>query len=98
IPNPRDPETRWRTNRPRSSWESLAPLMAPAGVTAISGRVLTLDGRPLPGVTLEMDGPREREPARSGRFLLLAPAVGAGRHVLEIEGEPASRPGRTYGF
>jgi hypothetical protein len=26
------------------------------GVTAGSGRVLTLDGRPLPGVTLEIDG------------------------------------------
>jgi RHS repeat-associated protein len=98
IPDPRNPDERWRTNRPRSSWESLAPLMAPAGVTAISGRVLTLDGRPLPGVTLEMDGARETETDRSGRFLLLAPAVGAGRHVLEIEGETANRPNRKYGF
>jgi hypothetical protein len=30
----------WRANRPPSSWESLAPL----GVTAVSGRVLRLDG------------------------------------------------------
>jgi RHS repeat-associated protein len=98
IPDPRNPDERWRTNRPRSSWESLAPLVAPPGVTAISGRVLTLDGRPLPGVTLEMDGARETETDRTGRFLLLAPSVGAGRHVLEIEGETANRPNRTYGF
>lgn len=37
-------EKGWRTNRPPAPWESLAPLMAPPGVTAVSGRVLRLDG------------------------------------------------------
>jgi hypothetical protein len=32
----------------------------------------------------------------TGRFLLTD--IEAGRHELEIEGESANRPGRTYGF
>ena len=44
-------------------------LMAPEGVTAVSGRVLRLDGRPLPDVTLEIDG-HETTTDRTGRFLL----------------------------
>ena len=87
----------WRTNRPASPWESLPPLVAPHGVTAISGRVLTLNGRPLPGVTLSMEGART-ESDRTGRFLLQVPTAAAGRQVLEIEGSTANWPGRTYGF
>src|SRR5439155_22774655 len=98
VPDASSVKNGWRTNRPPSPWESLAPLMAPPGVTAISGRVLTLDGRPLPRVTLEMKGAGETESDRTGRFLLLAPSIGAGRHVLEIKGETASRPNRRYGF
>ena len=49
IPDTASMEKGWRTNRPPSPWESLPALMAANGVTAVSGRVLTLDGRPLPG-------------------------------------------------
>jgi RHS repeat-associated protein len=87
----------WRSNREPSPWETLAPLMAPPGVTAVSGRVLTLDGRPLPGVTLSVEGGGEAESDRTGRFLLLASAA-TGRQVLEIDGASANRAGRRYGF
>ena len=44
------------TGRAESPWQKLKPLLAPPGVTAISGQVLRLDGAPLPGVTMEIDG------------------------------------------
>jgi len=88
----------WRTGRPASSWESLAPLMAPPGVTAISGRVLTLDGRPLAGVSLSVEGDATSHSDRTGRFLLELTAGATARRVLRIDGGPASRPNRRYGF
>ena len=97
VPDAGSSSKGWRSNRPPSPWESLAPLMGPLGVTAISGRALTLDGRPLARVTLEMEGAKA-ESDRTGRFLLLIPSVGSGRHVLEIHGDTANRPARTYGF
>jgi RHS repeat-associated protein len=87
----------WRANRPPSPWESLDPLMAPPGVTAISGRVLTLDGRPLPDVTLTLDDGAMAHSDRTGRFLLQVQSP-RDRDVIAIDGAPASRPGRKYGF
>ena len=98
IPDADSIRNGWRTNRPPSPWESLAPLTAPPGVTAISGRVLTLDGRPLPGVTLAVEDDASTESDRTGRFLLVLKNTAAGRRVLQIEGETASRPNRKYGF
>jgi RHS repeat-associated protein len=97
TPEAASAERGWKANRPASPWETLDPLMAPPGVTAVSGRVLTLDGRPLRGVTLEVDG-RKTEADRTGRFLLMLPVGTSGRHVLDILGETASHPGRKYGF
>jgi len=88
----------WRINRPPSPWESLSPLVAPPGVTAISGRVLTLDGQPLRDVTLAIEGGGTTRSDRTGRFLLRSPSLSAGRHVLQIAGETANRAGRKYGF
>jgi len=98
IPDADSVKNGWRTNRPPSPWESLAPLMAPPGVTAISGRVLTLDGRPLPGMTLRVEDDASTESDRTGRFLLVLKNGADGRRVLQIDGETASRPNRTYGF
>jgi YD repeat-containing protein len=97
MPNAQDGEHGWRTNRPPSPWESLAPLMAPAGVTAVSGRVLRLDGRPLPEVTLEIDG-HETQTDRTGRFLLAMDPWTSRMAELAIDARTASRPNRTYGF
>ena len=92
-PNPRNG---WRTNRPESSWQSLPPLMAAQGVTALSGQVLRLDGRPLADVTLAIEG-REAHTDRTGRFLLKLEDVASGRHELLIDGRSASRGARVYG-
>jgi len=98
IPDANSVKNGWRTNRPPSPWESLAPLMAPPGATAISGRVLTLDGRPLAGVTLRVEDDASTESDQTGRFLLVLKNGADGRRVLQIDGETASRPNRKYGF
>jgi hypothetical protein len=87
----------WRSGRGPSPWETLAPLQAPPGVTAVSGRVLRLDGRPLPDVTLELEG-HETEADRTGRFLLRIEGLATGEHTLEIDARTANTPRRTYGF
>jgi len=87
----------WRSNRERSTWELLEPLEAPVGVTALAGRVLRLNGRPLPGVTLEVDG-RKAQTDRTGRFVLALEGMSSGEVKLEIDGRTASRGNRTYGF
>jgi hypothetical protein len=87
----------WRTHRAPSLWQTLSPLRAEPGVTALAGQVLTLDGRPLPDVTLAI-GRDSTRTDRTGRFLLRVPTAGPGRHELAIAGATASRPHRTYGF
>ena len=98
VPDARSRRTGWRTERPASPWESLPPLMAAPGVTAISGRVLTLDGRPLAGVSLGVEGDASVHSDRTGRFLLELRSGATARRVLRIDGGPASRPTRRYGF
>lgn len=84
----------WQSRLKRSSWEDQAPLLAPAGETALSGCVLTLTGQPLSDVTISVNGVSTRTDA-SGRFLL---SVQAGHYVMLIDGRTANRPGRTYGI
>jgi RHS repeat-associated protein len=100
IPDAADREKRngWRANRPPSPWESLPPLTAPPGVTAISGRVLTLDGKPLPDVTLSVEGDGDAHSDRTGRFLVTLKSAATHRRVLRIDGKTASRPKKRYGF
>jgi RHS repeat-associated protein len=84
-----------RTGRLVSKWQDLPLLEAPPGVTALAGQVLQLNGDPLPGVTLEVDG-RHTRSDRTGRFLL-ADLPDAGVRVLVIDGRSAHRRGATYG-
>lgn len=72
----------------------LPPLEVPAGVTALAGQVLRLDGRPLASVTLEIEGQTTQTDSR-GRFLLSE--VPPGRHVLIRDGRTTGTPGRTCG-
>jgi RHS repeat-associated protein len=92
-----DAENGWRTGRAPSPWQSLPALAAPPGVTALAGQVLRLNGAPLPGVTLGMDGHAARTD-RSGRFLLLIDGLASGEHTLAIDARTASRGARAYGF
>ena len=83
-----------RDGKPYSRWQSLPPLTAPPGTTALAGQVLRLNGQPLPYVTLRI-GARAARTDHTGRFLLTG--VGAGRQELIMDGSTANQPGRTYG-
>lgn len=73
-----------------------APLQGPDGVTSLSGRVVDLDGRGLPGVELSAVGAKATSDA-SGRFLLTYVQPGAG--VLHIDGRHAgAKRDADYGF
>ena len=88
----------WLDDRPsRLALAVAAAAGGEAGLTALAGQVLRLDGRPLSRVRLEMEG-RETRTDGTGRFLLLLDGLVTGEHTLEIDGHTASRPGRTYGF
>ncbi len=84
----------WKTGRPPSRWQSLPPLQAPPGVTALAGQVLTLAGEPLAATTLKIQSTAVSTDD-TGRFLLLLD--GHGHHELLIDGRTASDRRRTYG-
>jgi RHS repeat-associated protein len=89
------PTPDWRSDRGESDVQKLPSLKAPDGVTALAGRVLRMNGKPLEHVTLTI-GKRHVETDDTGRFLLTD--VPAGHQVLEIDGTTANRPGKTYGY
>ena len=84
----------WKTGQAPSPWQNLPPLQAASGVTALAGQVLTLNGKPLRNVTLQIDEHRVRT-NRQGQFLLTG--LEAGFHELVIDGRTANTPRRTYG-
>jgi len=74
---------RWTDGRALRE-RKLSPLAkAPAGITAVAGRVLRINGEPLAGVTLKIGGISSTSDSE-GAFLLSDVSVGYG--VLEIDG------------
>ena len=73
----------------------LSLLQAKPGKTALTGQVLTLEGKPLAGVTLKINK-RKTRTDQHGQFLLVVPT--GGLHELEIDGRTANRGKMTYGF
>ncbi|MHB8388942.1 MAG: RHS repeat-associated core domain-containing protein [Acidobacteriaceae bacterium] len=72
-----------------------APLLqAPAGVTALSGRVLLQNGTPLPGVAVSVGALRTVTDA-AGRFLLSP--LPAGHVEFIVDGRTADGDGQHYG-
>lgn len=95
IPGPEALRGDWRSKRGASPLQQLPALHAAAGVTALAGQVLLLDGSAgvnvtitLAGITTYTDG--------TGRFLL--ENVPTGTQTLLIDGRSANRPGQTYGL
>jgi RHS repeat-associated protein len=84
----------WQTGRPPSPLTQLAPLPVSSDITSVAGQVLTLNGEPLEGVTLELDK-QSATTDETGRFVLSD--VPSGHQVLEIDGTTANRAGKTYG-
>ncbi len=88
------PNASWTAPDGTTQFQSLPPLQAAHGATALAGQVLKLNGWPLEHVTLEMDGKRV-ETDHTGRFLLRG--LTAGHHVLWIDGTTANRSEASYG-
>ena len=84
----------WVTGRAASPWERVPLAVAPAGVTALSGRVLRLDGMPLADVRISV-GDRATCTDPSGRFLLTD--VPDGIQEVLLDGSTAGRTGHRYG-
>ncbi len=95
IPDANNLQGDWRTGRKDSEWQSIPALQAEAGATALAGQVLTLNGNPLAGVTLQIDKASALTD-ETGRFLLQS--LTSGHHELLIDGRSASRGGKTYGI
>src|SRR5882724_250268 len=85
----------WTCNCPTSTWQAMPSLQAGAGVTALAGQVLKLDGTPLKHVTL-MIGDRKAFTDATGRFLLTN--IPAGHSTMTILGNTANTSTRTYGI
>jgi RHS repeat-associated protein len=84
-----------QTGPQTSDAADMAPLVAPFGVTALSGQVLRLNGMPLAQVGLSV-GNHHTLSDKTGRFIL--ENVEAGNRVLLIEGKSANKDGKTYGL
>jgi hypothetical protein len=77
--------------KPHSDWQDLPPLMATPGITALSGQVLDLRGRPLANVVLKAEGHDggETRTARTddtGRFLIQDAATGWNELIIDGRG------------
>ena len=83
----------------RSKGKEIIPqepaLQAEPGATALSGRILTLLGKPLADVTISVDGQAVKTDD-TGRFLLSS--LSSGHRVMLIDGRTASKGGRAYGI
>jgi RHS repeat-associated protein len=91
-----DGPSAWRTNLPPSPWQQLPPLQAAAGVSAVAGQVLRLNGRPLADVTLDIDG-HVAHTDGTGRFLVVLDQVDARHEELWVDGRSANHGQITYG-
>jgi RHS repeat-associated protein len=99
VPNENHLHGNWRTSRARSPLQDLPPLSAPAGVTALAGQVLTIDGRALANVTLSI-GSQTAQTDVTGRFLLSGLATSSSRSLqtLNIDASTANQGKARYGY
>ncbi|WP_150118990.1 RHS repeat-associated core domain-containing protein [Massilia sp. NR 4-1] len=85
----------WRAKRGESPMQKLPPLQAPPGETALAGQVLTMHGRGLRNVRLQI-GDQTVLSDDTGRFLLRG--IPAGVQVLSIDGFAADKEATRYGY
>jgi RHS repeat-associated protein len=89
------PTSDWMTHNPISKSQSLSPLQAPLGVTALAGQVLKLDGSPLAHVNLQI-GNNKAFTDGTGRFLLTQ--IPAGHSSMRVIANTANSAKRSYGI
>ncbi len=95
IPGPAQFHGDWRAHRKPPQLSKAKPPVASAGVTALSGLVLRLNGIPLANVTLSV-GSRSAKTDADGFFLLTD--IPAGKQTLTIDGVTANRTDASYGL
>lgn len=95
LPGPQHLNGRWHAERAPSPLQALPPLEARAGITAVAGQVLGMNGHAVPGVTLRI-GEQEARTDVTGRFLLQGLEPGFAK--LEIDGASANRADARYGY
>jgi RHS repeat-associated protein len=94
LPPKPDRERNWLVGSSSSPWIDLPPLEATADSTALAGQVLRVDGLPLAGVSVSIEGTSSQaKTGRAGRFLI--EDLPAGHQELVVNGE--GRDGRRYG-
>ncbi|MEU7854269.1 RHS repeat-associated core domain-containing protein [Nonomuraea sp. NPDC049141] len=79
----------------RAEPATIEPALASTGVTALSGVIRTIDGKPLPKVALTVGRVKGTTDGK-GRFLLTG--LPAGTSTLDVDGAAASTKGHRYGF
>ena len=84
----------WNAGQIKTPYGGYAVPRAGRGVTAVAGRVLTVDGRPLAGVSLSI-GKQVARSNGNGGFLLRD--VPAGHQVLLIDGSTATNSKSSFG-
>ncbi|GAB1646586.1 RHS repeat-associated core domain-containing protein [Krasilnikovia sp. MM14-A1259] len=93
TPDPRNLSGQdWTTHRSDPTRHDVTPppLRAAHGATALAGRLLTLDGRPLKGAAVSIDSTHTTTDV-AGRFLLSG--LHAGHRVLRADGSTAGKYG-----
>jgi RHS repeat-associated protein len=95
-PHQRDRGKRWAAHRGSSQFTRLGPYQAPPGITAVAGQALKLNGLPLAGVRVSLEGHAGSTLTdETGRFILPAPP--GHRQVLMIDGQTAGKHGLRFG-
>lgn len=95
VPGPENFRGDWRSKGRDTSSDGPPALQALPGETALSGRVLTLLGKPLSDVTINVDG-HAAKTDDTGRFLVSS--LSTGHRVMLIDGRTAGKGGRAYGI
>jgi RHS repeat-associated protein len=95
MPSSRNLRGDWTSRRQKSEWQDQPSLQAGPGVTALAGQVFLINGRPLPDVTVRLQG-KTAQTDQSGRFLLSS--LEAGHHVMTVDGRSAARGNKAYGL
>jgi RHS repeat-associated protein len=93
-PDP-DVPSGWVTGYADSPFDGAVLPKAPEGETALSGRVLKLNGEPLEHVTVTVDDVSEKTDV-TGTFLL--EGLSAGEHEMIVDGGSANRRGARFGL
>ncbi|AKQ68195.1 kelch domain protein [Myxococcus hansupus] len=93
LPGPEHFTGNWRSSEPQV--EAVEPLTAAPGITALSGRVLRLNGQPLAGVRIVVHGVATVTDAK-GRFLV--EGLNQGGQTLEVNGQTANHGDVRYGL